>query len=319
MDNEEKYVNEMWKTLEEDDNYSISDCGRIKNNTTDTILNENVAVCFSNGRSYITQKICYLVARAFVIQESDAHTEVEHIDGCELNNSFTNLKWVVPKNVVKMKAKKNFNTAPRKPKMSVTKQTVEKLTLIEGGVDVKVPPTPVPEPVPVPEPEPLNTDPAKGPVVRRRVKGQPDPEPEVEAPVEKGGDPVPVTNDDPLDIYRPKSKGPRRYKLKPVPAYVPEETPKEEIVTEPFNEVIVEPDVHPTNIEGLITAQDSTSIERPPVDENNTPFEEPIVTDTPKEEIQVDSNHAYTPEVSKSTFVSKFKRKWQILKSLFKD
>jgi hypothetical protein len=96
---------ELFKFIEDTENvYSVSNYGRIRNNTTDYILKPfitergyfQVAIQFSSRPKRITIDVHRLVARHF-IENPLCKPYVNHIDGNKLNNYSTNLEWVTPK------------------------------------------------------------------------------------------------------------------------------------------------------------------------------------------------------------------------------
>lgn len=90
--------NEKWKILNENNNYSISNLGRIKNNITNVLLHPDIHnkgyyrifIKVNNHRT--TLFIHRLVAKYFVNNEN-GYNIVDHIDGNKLNNNYNNLRW----------------------------------------------------------------------------------------------------------------------------------------------------------------------------------------------------------------------------------
>lgn len=90
--------NEKWKILNENNNYSISNLGRIKNNITNVLLHPDIYnkgyyrifIKVNNHRT--TLFIHRLVAKYFVNNEN-GYNIVDHIDGNKLNNNYNNLRW----------------------------------------------------------------------------------------------------------------------------------------------------------------------------------------------------------------------------------
>lgn len=89
---------ESWRELSfTNGQYSISNLGRVKNNT-----NEYIFKCQNNGRGYLKAQFCCidkkskyvhrLVAEYF-IPNPNGYLEVNHIDGDKLNNVSDNLEW----------------------------------------------------------------------------------------------------------------------------------------------------------------------------------------------------------------------------------
>lgn len=90
-------MKEIWKDFEE--NYSISNLGRIKNNRTQRILKLR-----PNHQGYLKTNISIngklktifphrLVAEYFIPNPNN-FSQVNHIDGCKENNIISNLEWI---------------------------------------------------------------------------------------------------------------------------------------------------------------------------------------------------------------------------------
>ena len=90
-------MNEIWKTIEEFDNYEISNLGRVRNITTGKVLKPVLdnrgyyKVFLYNNKAY-TRFIHRLVAENF-IPNPDNYPCVNHIDEVKKNNSISNLEW----------------------------------------------------------------------------------------------------------------------------------------------------------------------------------------------------------------------------------
>lgn len=90
---------EVWKKIKGFENYEVSAWGRVRNvNTKDILHQENhykgymrVDLYDEEGRRK-HMKVHRLVATAF-IPNPEGKPQVNHIDGNNRNNSYTNLEW----------------------------------------------------------------------------------------------------------------------------------------------------------------------------------------------------------------------------------
>lgn len=91
-------MTEEWRTIQEFPRYSVSDFGRIKNNTSNLILtggNDRDGyrqVTLSNGKKQYNRRICRLVAIAFIPNPNDL-PQVNHKDENKENDCVNNLEW----------------------------------------------------------------------------------------------------------------------------------------------------------------------------------------------------------------------------------
>jgi len=94
---------ELWKSIDEDDyktDYQISTFGRIKSckNGHSRILKPFIdkdgylSIALSKNAKVKKFKVHRLVAKAFIPNPENKET-VNHIDGCKMNNSISNLEW----------------------------------------------------------------------------------------------------------------------------------------------------------------------------------------------------------------------------------
>jgi hypothetical protein len=86
---------EDWQVVSGYPNYSVSNFGSIRNDTTGRILKP-----YLRGRGYLSVKLsgkCFLVHRLvglnFIPNENN-YTQIDHIDRNKLNNNLSNLRWV---------------------------------------------------------------------------------------------------------------------------------------------------------------------------------------------------------------------------------
>jgi len=89
---------EIWKSIKYNQAYSISNYGRVKNESTGNIRNLNPEAngyCFVNlggRRNRKKYAVHRLVAEHFL--KGDTSLTVDHIDGNKTNNHFTNLQFL---------------------------------------------------------------------------------------------------------------------------------------------------------------------------------------------------------------------------------
>lgn len=102
---------EKWVKINGYENYSVSSWGRVRNDITRDLLHQEKhekgymrVDLFDEDRRRKHMKVHRLVAQAFV-PNPDGKPDVNHIDGNNRNNSFTNLEWVTDaENKAKAKA-----------------------------------------------------------------------------------------------------------------------------------------------------------------------------------------------------------------------
>lgn len=90
---------EVWKKVKGYEDYEVSSWGRVRNGATYDVLWQEKhdkgymrVNLFSNGKKHHL-KVHRLVALAFV-PNPDGKPQVNHKDGNNRNNSYTNLEWV---------------------------------------------------------------------------------------------------------------------------------------------------------------------------------------------------------------------------------
>jgi len=110
---------EEWKSIEDYDNYEISNLGNVKNKTTNKLLTPylhnagyyKIDLC-KNGKKkkyYIHR----LIAKAFIPNPYNL-AEIDHIDRNKSNNSINNLRWIThTNNAYNINKKKNSNSKYR--------------------------------------------------------------------------------------------------------------------------------------------------------------------------------------------------------------
>lgn len=92
-------TNEQWKKIQGFENYSVSDLGRVRNDTTGKIIsiyhdkgNYSMVYLFDNGKRKAF-RVHQLVARMFIPNPNNYET-VNHIDTNHDNNRVDNLEWL---------------------------------------------------------------------------------------------------------------------------------------------------------------------------------------------------------------------------------
>ncbi len=99
---------EVYKTIEDNNNYEISNLSNVRNKTTNKILKKTLTTTGYyevklNGKHY---KIHKLIGKYF-IPNPDNKKIIDHIDNNKLNNDVNNLRWCSMSENCKNKIKKN--------------------------------------------------------------------------------------------------------------------------------------------------------------------------------------------------------------------
>lgn len=92
-------MEEVWKSIDTFENYSVSDHGRIRSNLSDKIL-----ICYQNQSGLVQvglmrngqqkhRSVPLLVSRAFIPQPSGPFDTPINLDGDRFNNHVQNLMW----------------------------------------------------------------------------------------------------------------------------------------------------------------------------------------------------------------------------------
>ncbi len=95
-------MEEIYKVIEGFENYSVSNLGNVKNNTTDYIMkldgvnNNYFKITLRNDKQVRKFFVHRLVALAFIDNFEDK-PEVDHIDTDGKNNILSNLRWATKK------------------------------------------------------------------------------------------------------------------------------------------------------------------------------------------------------------------------------
>lgn len=120
---------EEWKTIEEFPIYSISNCGRVRNDLNQNILvggydkDKYRQVTLTYNKKQYNRRICRLVAKAF-IPNPDNLPQVNHKDENKCNDVYTNLEWC--------DAKYNNNYGKRTDSTRKKVKCVETNTIYDG-------------------------------------------------------------------------------------------------------------------------------------------------------------------------------------------
>lgn len=93
---------EIWKPIEEFENYAVSNMGNVKNTISGRILKKYqtkigyIDVSLTLSGKTVTRKCHRLVALAFLPNPQNK-PQVDHIDRCRNNNELSNLRWATAK------------------------------------------------------------------------------------------------------------------------------------------------------------------------------------------------------------------------------
>ena len=89
---------EEWRIIEQSSNYEISNCGEVRNKTTNNILKSGLlggylTITLITNNKKVILKIHRLVAESFLVCNDETYV-VNHKDGNKINNRLENLEWV---------------------------------------------------------------------------------------------------------------------------------------------------------------------------------------------------------------------------------
>ena len=118
-------MEEIWKTYAKDENYKISNHGKVFSKNKEKLFGDGIMSQFEDGHGYKVVsikgkkvKVHILVAETFLEKENEEQTEVNHKNFDTRENFSTNLEWVTPlENINHMKKHKGisnqFSNFPR--------------------------------------------------------------------------------------------------------------------------------------------------------------------------------------------------------------
>ena len=142
-EDEEDPIEIEWIEVAEAPSYMISNTGFVKLKRLDRILKGHLI----NGYKSVTLKINggqiqrlvhRLVAMAFIKNENEERIYVDHIDTNILNNTFTNLRWVTPKeNMNNEQTKKNISDKKLKDSKTIYKISINTKKIVESYQNYK--------------------------------------------------------------------------------------------------------------------------------------------------------------------------------------
>ena len=97
MMNENNVAHEIWRVIDEYENYEVSSHGRVRNTDTmkivkGTLDNGYYRIDITKNNKRITHRVHRLVAFAFCNNDNDFNV-VDHIDRNKTNNNWLNLRW----------------------------------------------------------------------------------------------------------------------------------------------------------------------------------------------------------------------------------
>ena len=107
---------ETYKVIEGFEDYSVSDHGNVKTNSTGLIKKVK-----ANGAGYIQvglntnnkhyKKYAHVLVASTFILNPESKSFVDHIDNCKANNNITNLRWATPTENARNSSKSKRNTS----------------------------------------------------------------------------------------------------------------------------------------------------------------------------------------------------------------
>ena len=134
----------MWKTIDFEPNYEVSDLGEVRNKKTKAVKGLRFdrggylrVTLYPSGKTYLIHR---LVARTF-LEQPDGCNVVNHKDGVKSNNKLENLEWCDNKHNVNHAYANGLNhyrdiVGEKNPSAKLTRDKVSEIRkLAEGGVN----------------------------------------------------------------------------------------------------------------------------------------------------------------------------------------
>lgn len=127
----DKTSDEIWITIKQNENYEISNTGKVRNKKTKRILKPwknsrgYLIITLRNGYKSKCHTVHRLVAENFILNPNNL-PQVNHIDGNKQNNFINNLEWVSASENMKHAYKNNLCTIDKNKMMNMTEQSKTK-------------------------------------------------------------------------------------------------------------------------------------------------------------------------------------------------
>jgi len=130
---------EIWKPVEEFDNYAVSNLGNVKNTISGRILKKYqtkqgyIDINLALFGKTVTRKCHRLVALAF-LPNPENKPQVDHIDRCRNNNKLSNLRWATAKEQALNRSYVGYHDITRRRSIwKCDKETGERIELFQSS------------------------------------------------------------------------------------------------------------------------------------------------------------------------------------------